>query len=191
MFQKAINILWPKYIWLIPFVLISPAVFLIPNDVFVQYPWAKTYTEWLAQWIPMIDRASHLHPHPDKFRAFFAYAWSWLPVIFVMTWKVGFSQIKPAVKKILSSQPFQLLFITVVSIWTLWVIVYAPYQVFGGGDIRDLRDIRVRLYYSDWSLLWSGAGQVWGAVAVIAITLCVLVLIREEIYAVKTPGQES
>lgn len=45
---------WP--LWLIPAVLISPAAFIIPVDVFTQYPWVE------------------------------AYAWSWLPLCLIVAW---------------------------------------------------------------------------------------------------------
>lgn len=67
-------------IWLIPFILISPAIFIIPPDVFTQYPWARGCTDFVASLVPMINRTAHLHPQPDKFRAFYAWAWTWLPL---------------------------------------------------------------------------------------------------------------
>jgi len=190
-FKKRFTRFWHQYFWVLPFLLISPAVFLIPVDVFTQYPWAKTYTDWLAQWVPMIDRAAHLYPHPDKFRAFFAYAWSWLPLLLVLVWLAGFERMNEHAKEALASQGFATLLVVPLFLWGLWLAICAPGQLFGGVGLIERGDIRVRLYYSDWALLWSGPMHVLAASSFILALASVANAIRAEVYAIKTPGQED
>jgi hypothetical protein len=149
----------PKYpwkIWAIPFLLISPAAFLIPNDVFTQYPWASTPTNWVAAVVPMIDRTAHLHPHPDKFRAFYAYVWCWLPWCFFL---VGIELKEKAkttggVKLHLMKQPVVGFCGFMIFVWGMYLLYVSPGD--GGFKLSLLTrsDPRAHFYSHDFYLVW-------------------------------------
>jgi hypothetical protein len=147
---------WP--LWLIPVILISPAALLIPVDVFVQYPWVETYAHWLAKFIPMIDRAAHLHPHPQQFKAFFAYAWSWLPLCLFLAW---FEHTKYIVRINQDIKEIAQFFVMVLFIFVIAMIWYVPDGLLFGADLINRFDSRVVLYHSRFSLLFTGAMQVY------------------------------
>jgi len=181
--------IWPKHLWVLFFVVISPAAFLIPNDVFSQYPWTRTYAEWLAKGIPMIDRAAHLHPHPEKFKAFFAYAWSWLP--FGLAWALTQRQpLLEGLKGMQKEPSFGLIFIALLTAFSIWVVVVAPGQsLFDLGPISRT-ETRARFYFSNFSLAWSAPFQVIGIACCMLTFGGILNMARNDIYAIKTPGRE-
>jgi hypothetical protein len=158
-FHKLFVGLWPKHIWIIPFLVISPAVFLIHNDVFMQYPWAKTYADWLAQWIPMIDRAAHLHPHPDKFRAFFAYAWSCIPICLFLA-RIDGREKSMRELKARGSTPLAFIVMLVMAA-LMALLVYAPGDSIFDSSLLTRRDSRFLLYSNDISLFLLGPLQVY------------------------------
>lgn len=146
---------YPWKIWAIPFVLISPAALLIPNNVFTQYPWASTLTDWVTAVVPMINRTAHLHPHPDKFRAFYAYAWAWLPLL------LWLAKVQLSIKKE-EFEVFCVAHLRHLSWWLVMVVVLGGiamlFYVPGDGGISlslmTQADSRARFYSSDISLLW-------------------------------------
>jgi hypothetical protein len=148
---------WP--LWLIPVLLISPAALLIPVDVFVQYPWVETYAHWLAKFIPMIDRAAHLHPHPQQFKAFFAYAWSWLPLCLFLAWFDGQQRaVKEIEARLQSPALFFALLLVLFAIGLLW---YAPEGPLFGSNLMSLHDKRAGLYSSTFTWIWFGPFQTY------------------------------
>jgi hypothetical protein len=148
---------WP--LWLIPVLLISPAALLIPLNVFDQYPWVKAYADWLAQWIPMIDRAAHLHPHPQQFKAFFAYAWSWLPLCFVLAWFDGKDrQREKLCSQIKTPTLFFAMLLLCVAVAVLWL---APGNLLLEKRTISPHDQRAFLYRSAISWLWFGPFQIY------------------------------
>lgn len=181
---------WPKHMWILFFVAISPAAFLIHHDVSTQYPWVRAYTDWLTQGIPMIGRAAHLHPHPEKFKAFFAYAWSWLPL--ALLW--GLCKRQPILKtleRMKREVPVGIAVLTAMAALVVWVIAVAP-----GSSVFDLGVIprgaaRARLYDSDLSIALSGPFQLLGTAICLVGLGGVLNMIRTEVYSIKTPGQEN
>lgn len=194
-FQSLLSHFWPKYVWILPFLVISPMALLIPNDVFTQYPWASTYTDWLAQWIPMINRAAHLHPQPDKFRVFFAYAWSWLPLWLLLARCERGNQMRGTLAESLRVQPVASLLSIALFVWGIWLITYAPGEIFGGGAGAASpivkTDMRFRMYYSDFSLFIFGPTQIYlGCLSFWFVTYAVRA-IGAEVYAVKTPDQKG
>ena len=157
---------WP--LWLIPVILISPAALLIPVDVFVQYPWVETYAHWLAKFIPMIDRAAHLHPHPQQFKAFFAYAWSWLPLCLFLAW---FDQQQRGVRAIKEQlQSWALFFGLLMILFSICLLWYAPEGPLFGSNLMSRHDQRAGLYGSTFSLLWFGPLQTY-TIAILLIFL--------------------
>jgi len=193
--QKLWMRIWPKHLWVLFFVVISPAAFLIPNDVFSQYPWTRTYAEWLAKGIPMIDRAAHLHPHPEKFKVFFAYAWSCMPVFLVVTWFGDAPRMKAALLDLADRKPglTVLLFLTLV--FALWNVIYVPGQMLGSlqdmSQLMNRQEARSRLYSSDTSLFLYGVIQTCGSTLVAVSCWHALCALQASISAIKTPGQED
>jgi hypothetical protein len=155
---------WP--LWLIPVLLISPAALLIPVNVFDQYPWVKTYAEWLAQWIPMIDRAAHLHPHPQQFKAFFAYAWSWLPLCLVLAWFDGIERRRKALS--VTGKDAVSFSCLCIATWFSLMLIFAPKGFFF--DVKPMlrSDGRAFLYATSLSWFLFASVQVYG-VAICAV----------------------
>ncbi len=193
--EKIWQRVWPRYIWVFFFVVISPAAFLVPNDVFAQYPWTRTYAEWLARGIPMIDRAAHLHPHPEKFKVFFAYAWSCMPVFLIATWFGDAPRMRAALLDLIERQPGVAFFGFVVLVFGVWNVVYAPGQMFGSlqeiSQLMNRHEARSRLYSSDMSLFLYGVVQTCGATLVAVSCWHGLVALQASISAIKTPGQKD
>lgn len=144
-------------LWLIPFLLISPAVFVIPVDVFTQYPWARGYTDFMASIVPMIDRTAHLHPHPDKFRVFYAYAWSWLPALCGLNWWVmGLIPEKmDAYWESQKNRQITMFFLHLMMIFGFYLIFFAPGDKVIDTALLARADRRYGLYKTDFALLWS------------------------------------
>lgn len=158
---------WP--LWLMPFLLICPAVFCIPSDVFIQYPWSKTYTDWVAQWIPMINRAAHLNSNPDKFRAFFAYSWSWLPLFpFFAYFEGKDKRIEFMRANVNSPKLFLSIALTLAGVAMFW---YAPGDRMIDDSLLKPYNIRAGLYNNMLSWLWLSPVQTYGAA--IALVGCV------------------
>ena len=182
--------LWPKHILVLFFVVISPAAFLIPNDVFSQYPWTRTYAEWLAKGIPMIDRAAHMHPHPEKFKVFFAYAWSLLP--FALFWTISVRHpLQATLQKIRQESPFVFVLLGLVSVGTLWMLIFAPGPVIFDLDLLPRRNTRAHLYATDFTIAWSAPMHVLCASAAALAAWCVASIFGDEVNSIKTPGQDQ
>lgn len=150
----------PWQIWLIPFALISPAIFIIPADVFTQYPWARGYTNFIASIVPMIDRTAHLHPQPDKFRAFYAYAWTCMPLLLPLAIlemnareKIGLGMSGP-----LSARMFFSMLFLVVCVYFLYVV---PGNGGIGLDLLTVPDRRVGLYRNNIGIAWFSAFTIY------------------------------
>lgn len=189
--QSLLSRHWPKYVWVLPFLVISPMAFLIPNDVFTQYPWARTYTDWLAQWIPMIDHAASLHPHPDKFRTVFAYAWSLLPVFVILLLKIGGRLIESHMRDMLAIRLATTLSLIPLSVWMLWLIIYAPAATLSLSGNISRQDLRAQLYTTDFGLLFSAPLQVWIVSGFIVVIFYIFSALFVEAKAANTPGQDN
>jgi hypothetical protein len=161
---------WP--LWLIPVVLISPAAFLIPVDVFTRYPWVEAYAHGLAKVIPMIDRAAHLYPHPQQFKAFFAYAWSWLPLCLVLAWFEQFKY-KPRIEQ--GIREFPLVMVMMVFLFVIAIIWFAPEGPLFGTALMSHGDSRTALYSSRISLFLTAAPQIY---VVAYLQTCVVAYVR-------------
>ena len=157
MMQTLHNLAMTKSDWMInaiPFVLISPVIFFIPNDVFTLYPWVQGYTDFVASLVPMIDRTAHLHPQPDKFRAFHAYAWSWFPIFIVLSLLFFRLSVDRMNSYWASVWPRQVtLFLTVlVSMWCIFMIFVVPGDDGTTSTLISRVDPRARFYRNDFYL---------------------------------------
>jgi hypothetical protein len=153
-------------IWLIPFVLISPAIYIIPADVFTQYPWTREYTDFIASIVPMINRTAHLHPQPDKFRAFYAYAWSWLP-LFALLNHIDFKTRREIGFKIPNPSPIKSLLVIALCFWGVYLFYFAPGD--GGFTLKlmTFTDPRAKYFRSDYLILFSGPIVTYGFILLV------------------------
>lgn len=141
-------------------------------DVFTRYPWVEAYAHGLAKVIPMIDRAAHLYPHPQQFKAFFAYAWSWLPLCLVLAWFEQFKY-KPRIEQ--GIREFPLVMVMMVFLFVIAIIWFAPEGPLFGTALMSHGDSRTALYSSRISLFLTAAPQIY---VVAYLQTCVVAYVR-------------
>lgn len=177
---------WP--LWLMAVLLISPAAFWIPADVFLQYPWTGSYAKWLAQFIPMIDRAAHLNPHPDHFRAFYAYAWSCFPVCLLLAYFDGREKmLSELVKKIHLPISF---FAVLLPVLTGALLIIAPGDKVFDWSLITRNDARAFLYRSEFSLMWFGPLQSYVVAIIVMLSVRYLRIAIANLPTIETPTSD-
>jgi hypothetical protein len=153
-------------IWAIPFILISPAILIIPPDVFAQYPWARGFADFMAYIVPMIDRTSHLYPRPDQYRVFYAYAWAWLPLcIFLAHIEIkGRETFTPQNFDPLSIK-FLLIMLCLTGAGVLFF--YAPGDGGLTNSLMTRHDPRARFFSNSFTIAWSAPIIIYGAASIV------------------------
>jgi hypothetical protein len=74
---------------LISYALISPVALLVPSTVFTDFPMTRGFTDFMAEWIPMINRVTkYRHSNTDVLRFICAYSWLVVPILLISSWKV-------------------------------------------------------------------------------------------------------
>lgn len=57
---------------------------LIPADILQAHAWAVSFTDFMAGWVPQIDRITALGIRPDLNRFYFSVLWAMSPGLFVL-----------------------------------------------------------------------------------------------------------
>lgn len=66
------------------FALMGLIALLIPGDILQAHAWAVTFSDFMASWVPQIDRITALGILPDLNRFYFSVLWAMSPVLFVL-----------------------------------------------------------------------------------------------------------
>lgn len=57
---------------------------VMPADILKAYPWAVTFTDFMAGWIPQIDRIASLGVQPEVNRFYYSVLWAMSPGLLVI-----------------------------------------------------------------------------------------------------------
>lgn len=57
---------------------------VMPADILKAYPWAVTFTDFMAGWIPQIDRIASLGVQPEVNRFYYSVLWAMSPGLLVL-----------------------------------------------------------------------------------------------------------
>jgi len=145
-----------KWCLILALCLIAPLALVLPQDVFALHPWSKSYTDWLARFIPMINRVvAYGHPHPDLLRCFLAYVWTTVPLMLWVVWRQGDKYAGPASWKPVGRGIAELvLLIAILAHFIYWPRLSLPSGM--SGSLDPHLDERRRFFWSTPALLFSG-----------------------------------
>lgn len=66
----------------------------IPADILKTYPWAVEFTDFMAGWVPQIDRITSLGVEPDVNRFYYSVLWAMSPVLMAISGFAAWEDLK-------------------------------------------------------------------------------------------------
>lgn len=165
----------PFFIAVLFVVCLSPVVaYSLPDRVTTLCPWCKSFSDFVANLIPSIDKLANRSLFPEITRFFLSLEWAiWGPICFWFTMRFG----QPSEERTISTLKgmrarwWYVLFIPPFALATLWFLVFFPLPEIGLGDTP-----------LDQLIRWTGESRFWlgltGSVFVSMAALCVMWLVR-------------
>ena len=142
---------------LISYALISPVALLVPSTIFTDFPMARSFTNLMTQWIPMIDRVTeYRHPSTDALRFICAYAWSITLILVAISWHTislydefySKNSSMPIVRNTVGTTVFAILIFFCIWFWPNLNFIDKPFL----GKLNPQYDARQMFFRSNYSL---------------------------------------